>query len=212
MLTVYPFAFDLTPREIGSGDQWLTLQISNIGSSTLNRLEVKLYSVDVSNIYVYETGQYVNELKSHEEAFRDFRVLAKATTEVYGSVSGLKDNERFLVETPPVTITVGPQVAELESISALTEPYTSFGKAVKVEAEVKALKDTTDLSLEFRVEDPSGESKTLERIKIKELSGGQVARFTTEITPKKAGFYIIHGYLYHHWKRIGRKSFTVNVE
>lgn len=211
-MTVYPFAFDLTPKDIESGDHWLTLQISNIGSSTLSRLEVKLYSFDVGNIYVYETGQYINELKANEEAFRDFRVLANATAELYASVAALKDNERFFVETPPVKITVGRQDAELESISALTEQYTSIGKAVKVEAKVKALKDTTDLSLEFKVEEPSGDSKTLEKIEIKRLSGGQEARFTTEVTPKETGFHIIHAYLYHHFKRIGNKSATVNVE
>jgi hypothetical protein len=210
----YPFELELTPKEIRRGMHWLTLRVKNIGSVTVKHLEVTAHSLDTAGLYVYGTGEYINELKPNEEEFRDFQVLANATTEVFGSISGLRDKERqrFWIETPPVEITVGEEVAKLESMFALTEPYTTMGKVIKVEAKVKGLKDGKNLDLVFKAEDSSGESKTLGKIEIKQLDSGQEARFTTEVTPNKSGIYTIHAYLHHYWRRIGHKWDTIYVE
>jgi len=210
----YPFELELTPKEVNIGMHWLTLRIRNIGPVIVKHLEVAAHSLDTAGLYIYGTGEYIQELKPDEEAFRDFQVLANATTEVFGSISGLRDNERqrFWIETPPVEITVGDEAAKLESLFALTEPYTTMGKVIKVEAKVKGLKDSKNLDLIFKAEDSSGESKSLGKIEIKQLDAGQEARFTTEVTPSKTGIYTIHAYLHHHWRRIGHKLDTIYVE
>jgi hypothetical protein len=210
----YPFELELIPQEINSGMQWLTLRIKNIGSDTLKNLEVTAHSLDTAGLYVYGTGEYIHELKPNEEVFKGFQVLANATTEVFGSISGLRDKERqrFWIETPPVEITVTEEVAKLESIFALTEPYTTMGKVIKVEAKVKGLKDSKNLDLVFKADDTSGELKSLGKIEIKQLDAGQEAKFTTEVTPNRTGIYTIHAYLHHYWKRIGHKWDTIYVE
>ncbi|MGA2681702.1 MAG: hypothetical protein ABSF44_07890 [Candidatus Bathyarchaeia archaeon] len=212
MRLVYPFEFELNPKEIDTGIQWVRLRLKNIGDETVHGLDVKLHSLDSFGISIFGTGEYIFMLMPGEEKFRAFQVLADATTELYVSVAGLKDRERFLVESPWVTVKVGKEVAELESVFALTEPYTSMGKVVKIEAKVKGLKDSKGLDLEFRAQTPSGESKELAKIETKELSAGQEVRYTAEMTPKESGFFTIHAYLYHNWRRIGHKSETIWVE
>jgi hypothetical protein len=208
---VYPFEFEVVTKEIDPGIQWLTLRLKNIGDETMRSLDVKLYSLDTYGISILGTGDYIFELKPYEEVFRGFQVSANATTDLYASVSGFKGTERFWVDSPWATIKVGKEVAVLESVFALTEPYTSMGKVVKVEAKVKGLTDSKGLSLEFWADTLSG-MKQLQKIEIKELSGGQEARYTTEITPKESGFVTIHAYLYHRWKRIGHKTDNLWVE
>jgi hypothetical protein len=212
MRIVYPFEFEVVTKEIDAGIQWLTLRLKNIGDETVRSLEVKLYSLDTYGISILGTGNYIFSLNPDEEVFQAFQVSANATTDLYASVSGFKGTERFWVDSPWATIKVGKEVAELESMFALTEPYTLIGKVVKVEARVKGLKDSKGLDLEFSVDLPSGKSKKLEKIEIKELSAGQEARYTTEITPKESGFFTVHAYLYHHWKRIGHRTDNLWVE
>jgi len=212
MRIVYPFEFEVVTKEIDPGIQWLTLRLKNIGDETVRSLEVKLYSLDTYGISILGTGNYIFSLNPDEEVFQAFQVSANATTDLYASVSGFKGTERFWVDSPWATIKVGKEVAELESMFALTEPYTLIGKVVKVEARVKGLKDSKGLDLEFSVDLPSGKSKKLEKIEIKELSAGQEARYTTEITPKESGFFTVHAYLYHHWKRIGHRTDNLWVE
>jgi hypothetical protein len=54
--------------------------------------------------------------------------------------------------------------------------------------------------------------KQLEKIETKELSAGEEVRYSAEVTPKESGYYTIHAYLYHYWKRIGHKSDTIWVK
>ena len=212
MRIVYPFEFEVVTNETDPGIQWLTLRLKNIGDDTVTNLEVKLYSLDTYGISILGTGDYIFELKPGEEVFRAFQVSANATTDLYASVSGFKGTERFWVDSPWATIKVGKEVAELESVFALTVPYTSMGKVVKVEARVKGLSDSKLLFLDFWADTPSGK-KDLQKIEIKELLAGQEARYTTEITPKESGFYTIHADLFHPpWKRIGQKSDNLWVE
>jgi hypothetical protein len=209
---VYPFEFELTPKEIDTGVQWVTLRLKNIGDKTVTGLDVKLHSLDTYGISVFGTGEYIFKMKPGQEEFRGFQLLADATTEVYASVSGFRNMEHFLVESPYVEIAVGQEVAKLESVFALTKPYTSMGKVVKIEAKVKGLKDSKKLDLEFSADMPSGKSKELAKIETKELSAGQEVRYTAEMTPKESGYYTIHAKLYHYWRRIGHKSDRIWVE
>ena len=211
MRIVWPFEADVTPKEIDKGTQWLTARLKNIGLKTVTSLDVKLHSLDTYGITVLGTGEFIYMLKPKEEQFVSFQVIAESTAKVYGSVSGYKDGEHFYVESPTAKIKVGQEVAELESVFAMTEPYTAMGKIVKLEARVKGLSDSSGLDLEFWAEDPVGEFRELQRIEIKQLAAGQEARYTTEITPKDTGFYTIHGYLYDKWRKIDHKTDNIWV-
>ncbi len=202
----YPFEFEVTPKEINRGTQWLTLRLKNIGLTTVNNIDVRVYSLDTYGISVLGTAAYIDKLKPREEETKAFQVSAETTTELYASVSGYKDGEFFWTDSPKVKIKVREDVAELESVFALTEPYTSMGKVVKVEATVKGLANSEGLELEFWVEDGLGSSKELQRIEIEKLAAGQEARYTTELTPTQSGYFTIHAYLYDYWRRIGHKT------
>jgi hypothetical protein len=202
----------LNPKEIDTGVHWVTLRLKNIGDETVNSLDVKLHSLDTHCISILGTGEFIDKLEAGQEATRAFQLSADATTEVYASVSGFKDEERFSVDSPWAKIKVGEEVAELESVFALTEPYASMGKLIKCEARIRGLENSEGLDLEFWAHTPSGKVEELARIETKELSAGQEARYTAEITPENIGFYTIHAYLYDGSRRIGHKTDTIWVE
>jgi len=87
-----------------------------------------------------------------------------------------------------------------------------MGKVVKVEAEVKGLADSEGLELEFWVEDGVGMYNELQRIAIDQLDAGQEARYATELTPTKRGYFTMHAYLCDGWRRIGHKTDNLWVE
>ena len=206
------FEFDLNPLKIDSGDSLLHVHLKNVGNDTVNNLELKLHSLDTYCIAVEGMGEFIPTLMSDEWAIRTFRVSAESSTDVYVSVTGLLENgDRFASESQRFTVKVGQVDADLVSMFALTEPYTPMGKVVKVEANIRCNKDVKDLDLVFRAEKDLGRPKEIQRIAIKQLSTGQEARYTTEITPTESGYYTIDAYLYHRWRKIGHKSTNIWV-
>ena len=195
-----------------NGIHWVTLRLKNVGSETLQGLDVKLHTLDSYSIRVLGTGEYFSSLAPEEQATGSFQVEATVTGEVYVSVSGSTSKGPFSMDSPWATIEVTGNAAELISIFAMTMPYTLNGKAVKVEARVKGLRHSENLDLEFWARKPSGDVVELARIDIQKLSGGEEQRYSAEITPKEEGFYTIHGYLYDNNKRIGLKTDTIRVE
>lgn len=201
------FEFDLSPKKIDSGDNWLRVHLKNMGNETVNNLELQLHSLDTYCIVVEGMGEFVPTLMPDEEAIRTFRVSANFSTDLYASVTGLKENgNRFTSESQRFMVKVGLADADLVSMFALTEPYTPMGKVVKVEARIKCNKSVKDLDLVFRAETVLGRPKEIQRIAIKQLSTGQEVRYTTEVTPTESGYYTIDAFLYHRWRRIGHKS------
>jgi len=195
-----------------NGIHWVTLRLKNVGSETLQGLDVKLHTLNSYSIRVLGTGEYFSSLAPEEQATGSFQVEATVTGEVYVSVSGSTSKGPFSMDSPWATIEVTGNAAELISIFAMTMPYTLNGKAVKVEARVKGLRHSENLDLEFWARKPSGDVVELARIDIQKLSGGEEQRYSAEITPKEEGFYTIHGYLYDNNKRIGLKTDTIRVE
>jgi hypothetical protein len=195
-----------------NGIHWVTLRLKNVGSETLQGLDVKLHTLDSYSIRVLGTGEYFSSLAPEEQATGSFQVEATVTSEVYVSVSGSTSKGPFSMDSPWATIEVTGNAAELISIFAMTMPYTPIGKAVRVEARVKGLRYSENLDLEFWARKPSGDVVELARIDIQKLSGGEEQRYSAEITPKEEGFYIIHGYLYDNYKRVGLKTDTIWVE
>jgi len=115
----YPFEFEVTPKEINGGTQWLTLRLKNIIPATASNLDVRVYSLGTYGISFLGTeGAHIDELKPREEETGAFQVSANTTKTLYASVSSYKDGEFFWTESPKVTIKVRKDVAELESVFA----------------------------------------------------------------------------------------------
>jgi hypothetical protein len=206
----YPFEYELNPTEIDKGVQWLTLRLKNTGNEALKRLDVELHSLDtfpLTPLFLpYGTGHYVGELRPDEEIEEVFRVNATGAADVYVTIIARKGGKNFWWESGFTHITVSEATAELERLVVLSHPYTPIGETLSVEATIKGLRKGPGLKLEFWVETPSRKFEEQAKIKIKELSAGEEARYTAEFTPHETGGYTVHAYLSDEWIRIGHKT------
>lgn len=207
----YPIEFELSPEKIERGMHWVTLKLKNLGNETVKELDVKLHSLDSLGLSVLSTGEFLEDLKPNEEEVVPFQVSATATTRVYASVSGYKDGKYFYRESPTIRLPVGREPAELKSVFVMTEPYPPLGETLKCEAAIMGLQQSEGLDLEFWAESPSGKFRELAKIETKELSPGEEARYSAEITPKEEGLYTVTAYLYDDYRRIGRETDYVVV-
>jgi hypothetical protein len=134
-----------------------------------------------------------------------FQVIADATASVCASVDGWREGAHFHWESPYLVLTVGEDVAELISLFAMAQPYPPLGRRLRCEASVRGLEYSEDLQLEFWAQTPGGEFEELGNVQIKQLSPGEKASCSAEITPQEQGLYVITAYLYDDGRRIGRK-------
>jgi hypothetical protein len=207
----FPFDYELSPSEIDLGTNWVTLKLKNIGIETLRGLDIQLHSLDTYNLTVYGNwgsgaGQYFPSLRPNEEKEVVFRVNALGSANVYITIKGSRDGEfsKYLTwESGWTNIRLREEKAEIERLLVLSNPYTTIGRTISVEATIKGLRESTGLKLEFWVEPPSGKSEEQAAIDIKDLPVGEEARYTAEFTPKEIGTYMIYAYLYDGWRRIG---------
>lgn len=208
----FPLEYELTPSVLEAGRHWVTLHLKNIGTENLTGLDVKLNSLDAYNISVLGTGSYLSILGSTEEEMLPFQVSASRTGNLYVTVEGWKDGEKFHWESPAVILTVGDEVAELTSLFAMTEPYSIIGEKISCESTVRGLTPSEGLQLEFWADTPSGEFEELAIVETKSLSRGEEATCSAEIIPEEEGLYTIYAYLYEGVRRIGREVEYVYVE
>lgn len=208
----HPIQYELKPRAIRMGMQWLTLTLKNIDSRDLLSLDVRLNSLDAYSIKVQGSGSYIESLGPNEENMIPFQVSANSSGRVYATIDGWKEKNLFHWESPGMVITVAEDVANIESLVALTEAYPAVGEMIKCEAILKAVNSCKDLKLEFWASTPSGEIMELADIRTKNLSPNEEARFSAEITPEEKGVHTIHAYLYDNNRRIGNQVEYVNVK
>jgi len=210
----YPIEYELEPMEIERGASWLTLKLKNTGTATLKKLDIQLHSLDTDYIsvltvygtwYGFGTGQYLEALEPNKETKLVFRVNANGSADVYATIQGREDGENFWWESGYTRIHVSDEKAYLESLLVLSNPYTTIGQTLSVEATVKGLRKASGLRLEFWVETPSGKNEQQAKIDIKDLPTGEEARYTAEFTPKETGRYAVYAYLYDGWRRIDHK-------
>jgi len=210
----YPIEYELEPMEIERGASWLTLKLKNTGTATLKKLDIQLHSLDTDYIsvltvygtwYGFGTGQYLEALEPNKETKLVFRVNANGSADVYATIQGREDGENFWWESGYTRIHVSDEKAYLESLLVLSNPYTTIGQTLSVEATVKGLRKASGLKLEFWVETPSGKNEQQAKIDIKDLPTGEEARYTAEFTPKETGRYAVYAYLYDGWRRIDHK-------
>jgi hypothetical protein len=209
----HPIEYELSPSEMSKGKQWLTLKLKNIGTQTLKRLDVELHSLDTFYlfplIFPYAFGEYIGELKPNEEKEVVFQVNASGSAEVYVTIKARKNGEYFSWESGWTHISVTEEKAEIGRLVVLSNPYTTIGETLSVEATIKGLQKSTGLKLEFWVETPSGKSEQQATMEIKDLPVGEEARYTAEFTPKETGHYTIYAYLIDGWRKIGHKTDTI---
>jgi len=205
MGTRFPIEYDLSPDTIPAGRRWVTLRIKNVGSDILTGLDVRLNSLDAYSVSVYGTGSYVSSLAPGEERLLPFQVSANTTASLYASLDGWREGEAFHWESPAIMLTVGQETAELVSLFAMTEPYPALKTTIRCEAAVRGLAESEGLTVEFWADTPSGDFEELASVEVKELTEGEVARYSAEITVEEKGSYTVYAYLYDGVRRIGRK-------
>jgi hypothetical protein len=214
----YPIEYELNPTVIDNGNSWLTLKLKNTSRDTLRGLDIQLHSLDTYYLTIYGTwwgfgsGQYLKELKPNEEVELVFRINALGSADVYVTMRAREDKNYFWWESSWIHIYVSEEKAELERLLVLSHPYTQIGKTLSAEATVKGLRKGTGLKLEFWVESPSGKSEKQATTEIKELSAGEIARYSAEFTPKETGGYTVYAYLYDGWQRIGYRADYIYVQ
>jgi hypothetical protein len=206
--------YDLNPTEIDKGTSWITFKLKNIGSETLNDLDIQLHSLDTYNITVYGTwgvgaGHYLSELGPNQDQLVVFRITAYGSADVYATIKGLKDGKFFWWESAWTHVKLGEERAEMERLLVLSNPNTMIGTTVSVEATLKGLQQNSGLKLEFYAENPSGNSDKLVTIDVKDLPVGEETHYTAEFTPRETGNYTIYAYLYDGKQRLGYKTESI---
>lgn len=168
-------------------------------------------SLDSYSLGVYKKSKYLAELKPGQEKVVPFRVTATATTNVFVSIFGYKEDRYYYWESPLIGLKVGKEVAELKTLFAMTAPFALLGKSLECEATVRGLERSEGLNLEFWADTPSGKFEELAKIETKALSVGEEATYSAKITPREKGLYTIHAYLYDDYKRIGHETDSILV-
>jgi hypothetical protein len=208
----YPIEYEVEPTHVEKGIHWLTLKIKNIGVETLRRVDVRLHSTDTFCLTVYGEGHFIAELKPDEQREVVTRVSVSGSANVHATIDARKKGEFFWWDSGYMSITVIEEKAKIERFFVLSNPYTSIGKALDVEATIKGLQNSEGLTLEFLADTPSGKYEELAKIETSELAAGDEARYTAEITPKETGYYTVYVYLYDGWRRIDHKTNTIYVQ
>jgi hypothetical protein len=209
----YPIEYELNPRDIDVGPNWVTLTVKNIGRETLRHLDVQLHSLDTHNLWVYGTGlvgagYYLPKLEFEEKELA-YRINAIGSANVYATIKTRSGGRTFTWESGWMNLKLSEEKAEIGHLLVLSNPYTTIGKTISAEATVKGLRKSTGLTLEIWVEPPSGKSEAQATIEIKDLPVGEEARYTAEFTPTETGYYTIYAYLSDGWRRIGYKTESI---
>jgi hypothetical protein len=217
----YPIEYELNPRDIDVGPNWVTLTLKNIGSESLRYVDVQLHSLDTYNLTVYGTGlygagHYLPELGSNEETEVAYRVNTIGSADVYVTIKSRSGGRTFTWESGWTRLKLSEEKAEIGRLFVLSNPYTAIGQTISAEATVKGLRASTGLKLEFWVETPAGHSEEQATIEIKDLPVGEEARYTVEFTPTETGHYTMHytiyAYLSDGWRRIGYKTESIYAQ
>ena len=215
----HPFEYILTPRVMEKGTNWIKLKLKNIGQKPLKNLDVKLHSLDTSNLSIYGAwwfgaGQFIEELSPNKSIELVFQINIVNPADVYVTIKGhgYEDGNYWWWESGRTNIRIGDEKAELLGLFVLSTPIISIGTNIVAEAIIKSLIESDQLSLQFWVDTPSGRSEDLVRVALKNLTIGEESRYTVEIAPNETGFYNICAYLYDGWEKIGSKFETIYVQ
>jgi hypothetical protein len=125
MVVSFPIRYDLEPRKVDPGLRWVKLTLYNVGSDDLTGLDVRLNSLDTYSIGVSGVELYIPALQSGEEKRCAFQISANLTGQLYITLDGWQNEERFHWDSSGIWVTVGKEMEELidfeETLHSLTE-------------------------------------------------------------------------------------------
>jgi hypothetical protein len=211
MAIKHPIEYELEPRGVPEGIHWINLHVKNVGDTKLEELDIKLNSLDTYCIRVISKETEASDLEPGEEIVRQFRVSVGATGQVYVSMDGQRDGADFHWESPGISLLVGEPVAELVSFLAQRDPSTFIGDPITCEATIRTFVPTMNLVVEFWVETPDGELRSIAKEGLQEVPGAKEITHTFEFTPDQEGLYVLHAYLYENAQRIGHETEVLSV-
>lgn len=189
----------------------MTLELKNVGEEKLVNLDVRLNSLDAYNIEVQGNGLHIEALQPDEEETWPVQVWIEGSGSVYATIDGRRAEEPFHWESPPMRLSATGERAEIMSLFALSRPHARLGEPIACEATVRGIEFSQGLILEFWVETPRGEFKSLAKEGLDALGPGEVVRHTFEVTPKEEGIYALHAYLYDGPHRIGHRREYLSI-
>ena len=212
MATRHPFRYELQPRSVDEGRNWVSVTLENVGDDPLMSLDVSLNSLDAYSIESVDEGAYVPVLDPGAQEVVPLQILAKLSGSLYIGVDGDRAGEPFHWESPDITVTVADQVAEMASLLTLANTAVEVGETMRCQATIRGRAESEGLKLEFWAKTPSGRFEELAGIETKALGPGEEARYVAEVEAEEVGRYTVYAYLYDGSKRIGRRVETMLVE
>lgn len=207
----YPLEYSLEPTIVPQRTRWLMLNLRNIGDRDLKSMAVTLNSLDDRSIQVHSDGKFVLVLRPDEEKAIPIQVSVERRGQVYINIDGWLEDNEFHWESPPIRITTGREVAEIESLLAQTTPYPTLGTPVTSKVRVRSMVATENLVIAFWVETPSGELLSPDKTGLGQQPANTVVERDMEITPEEQGIYIIHAYLYDGARRIDHATEHLSI-
>lgn len=209
-----PLKYELQPRRIGTGSSWVTLRLENVGEQRLRDLDVQLNSLDTYVLDVQGQGEFISELPPGEATEISFQVAADARGRLYATIDGKEGKEYgtdFHWETPGLQIAVDGVVAELANAFVLSGPYPRMGETLTCEVAVRGLGVSHNLVVEFWVDTPRGELRSIDKQGTDRLAVGEEQTYTAEFTPEEEGIYVFHAYLFDGGRRIDHLTDSFSV-
>lgn len=204
--------YEIKPKNIDIGEQWISVELENISDRVLQNLSVRIHSLDTFGLEVIEGNRYIQNLASETLTTVNFRIRALFTAHLYISIEGYEDEEFFYWETMPERINVGQDIGEIVYFVADTKSRIILDDKIKSEIGVKANDKVSNLRIEFWAEDPEHIVEEINTATTGEMSANEMKVFTTSFTPDKKGVYTIYTYLYDGIKRLGAEKMFLLVE
>jgi len=212
MATRDPFRYELQPRRVDEGRNWVSVTLENVADDPLRSLDVSLITLDAYSIEAVGEGAYVPVLGPGAQEVIPLQVLAKLSGSLYIGVDGERAGEPFHWESPDITLTVADQAAEMASLLTLADTAVEVGEMMRCEATIRGRAESEGLTLEFWAKTPSGTFEELAVVETKALAPDEEARYVAEVEAEEVGRYTVYAYLYDGTKRLGRRVETMFVE
>ncbi len=206
-----PLRYELQPRRLGSGSSWVTLRLENVGDHRLHDLDVQINSLDSYVLDVHDQGEFIPELRPGETTEISFRVTVDARGRLYATIDGKENGSDFHWETPGLQVVVGGMIAELADAYVLSGPYPRMGEMLTCEVTVRGLGVSSNLVVEFWIDTPRGELRSIAKQGTDILTVGEEQTYTAEFTPQEKGIYIFHAYLFDGGRRIDHLTDSFSV-
>ena len=206
-----PIRYELSPRKLDVGEQWLTLTLENVSDDEMTSVSVNLNTTNFVDLEVLGTGEFIPAMRPEEEVILTFKVRAQRTTDVYVILDGLKDGDPFYWESPYITIDIGAPIAEITSLFVLSEPYPYLTKDLQAECTVFGNEAATGLTVHFWVDTPSEESVDLGEVGVPALKKGGFQTVRAEYITAEEGLHRFYAYLYDGIKLLDRETDLIYV-